>query len=98
MIEWSKTPDEKITKLRITCGCGDPDELIEITCVRLDEFPEYILSVRRPKCSLWRALIDTIKDRFWVELIVEEEELEEFAHAILDLLHRNREEIKGNDG
>jgi len=95
MIEWSKTPDDKITKLRITCGCGDPDELIEITCVRLDEFPEYILSVRRPLRSLWRSLMDAIKGRFWSELVVEEEELEEFAQAILDLLRRNREEIKG---
>lgn len=78
----------------LRCDCGLEDEVIEIVC-EPDEDPsykQYYMHVRRPRRSIWTRIKELFREECFVELVLREQELEEFAGKISRIIQEAKEE------
>ena len=75
----------------IECSCGEHEESLRISIWRYPDVPEAILTVTRPKVGLLKFLRDYFNNKFWVELVLGEKEIEGLIQALQEALETMRE-------
>jgi len=79
----------------IECSCGEWEESLRLSIWKDSDTPEVFLTVTRPKAGLLKFLRDYFNNKFWVELVLGEAEIEGLIQALQEALETMRREVLG---